>query len=136
MAQRLTGGCLCGAVRYLATARDGGVVDYCHCVQCRRVSGAPITAWVQVPPALFEITAGEARGYASSPRATRWFCGDCGTSLYMTDSEHRSVGVTLGSLDDPAALTPTAHGWVGERLAWFDIRDDLPRHDRDPPYDL
>ena len=133
---RLEGGCLCGSVRYAIEALDGDVVDYCHCGQCRKASGAPVTAWVQVAPARFAVTQGEPRGFRSSERGTRWFCPDCGSSLYMTDPEDRSVGVALGSLDEPARLRPTVHGWTGARLPWLDIADDLPRHDADPPYDL
>jgi hypothetical protein len=136
MTRRLTGGCLCGTVRYAIAVEAGDVVDYCHCRQCRRASGAPVVAWVQVPPARFEITAGQAKGFAASARATRWFCPHCGSPLYMTDPQQRSVGVTLGTLDEPEALTPTVHGWTSARLAWFDTDDDLPRYDRDPPYDL
>ncbi len=133
---RLGGGCLCGAVRYQVEALDGDDADYCHCGQCRRASGAPVTAWIQVAPARFTITAGAAKPFRSSERATRWFCGDCGGQVYMTDTEGRSVGVTLGTLDDPSAVTPTVHGWVGDRVPWLCIDDDLPRYDREPPYDL
>ncbi|HEY2660831.1 MAG TPA: GFA family protein [Caulobacteraceae bacterium] len=133
---RLTGGCLCGAVRYAIEALDGDVADYCHCGQCRKASGAPVTAWIQVAPARFAVAAGQAKPFQSSDRATRWFCRDCGGQLYMTDDEGRSVGVTLGSLDQPASVTPTVHGWDSARVGWLCIADDLPRYDREPPYDL
>jgi hypothetical protein len=136
MSGRLAGGCLCGAVRFELTANDGDVVDYCHCNQCRRSSGAPVTAWVQVSPDRFDLLAGQAREFASSARGTRWFCERCGSTLYMTDPDARSVGVALGALDDPAALVPTTHGWTSAQVPWLDLCDDLPRHDRDPPYDL
>ena len=133
---RLDGGCLCGQVRYRLEARAGDGVDYCHCGQCRKASGAPVTAWIQVPPGRFAITRGKPQGYRSSDRGTRWFCPDCGGTLQMTDPQDRSVGVPLGSLDDPGALAPTVHGWTASRVAWLHIADDLPRHEADPPYDL
>ena len=136
MGRRLTGGCLCGAVRYVLTAEAGDVVDYCHCFQCRRWSGAPVVAWIQVSPDRFAVVAGPATSFSSAARASRWFCGTCGASLYMTDPRGRSVGVALGTLDDPNAVAPTTHGWDSARLSWFDLADDLPRHDEDPPYDL
>ena len=132
----LAGGCLCGAVRYQVDALADDVADYCHCSQCRRASGAPVTAWVQVAPGRFKVTKGEAKAFRSSDRATRWFCGDCGGQLYMTDDENRSVGVTLGTLDDPSAVKPTVHGWDGARVSWLCVADDLPRFEREPPYDL
>ena len=132
----LEGGCLCGEVRYRIDARPQDVVDYCHCRQCRKASGAPVTAWIQVPPARFELTAPGARPFESSTRGTRWFCPLCGSQLYMTDPEDRSVGVTLGSLDDPGLTPPTVHGWASAQVPWFEVDDHLPRHEADPPYDL
>lgn len=133
---QLTGGCLCGAVRYEIAPRPGDVADYCHCRECRRAAGAPVVAWVQVAPARFSVTQGAARPFASSAQATRWFCGDCGSPLYMTDDAGHSVGVTLGTLDAPAAVHPTVHGWLRERIEWFEIKDSLPRYEESPPYDL
>ncbi len=95
-----------------------------------------MTAWVQVPPRRFHVIQGQATGFASSSHSTRWFCAACGSQLYMTDDADRSVGVTLGSLDDAQAVRPTVHGWAGARLAWLEIADDLPRHLESPPYDL
>ena len=132
----LEGGCLCGAVRYRIDALDGDVADYCHCSQCRRASGAPVVAWIQVAPARFELLHGAPRFYRSSDKAGRWFCPDCGGQVYMTDDEGRSVGVTLGTLDDPAKVRPTVHGWDSMRLPWLCLDDALPRYPAEPPYDL
>jgi hypothetical protein len=132
----LSGGCLCGAVRYRVEAGAGDVVDYCHCGQCRRGSGAPVTAWLQVAPPRFAVTAGVAKAFASSAAATRWFCADCGSQIYMTDRDEKSVGVTLGTLDDPQAVRPTVHGWDEARVGWLRLDDDLPRYPQTPPYDL
>ena len=136
MTVELLGGCLCGAVRFRAAALEGDVADYCHCSQCRKASGAPVSAWIQVAPDRFALTQGKPRGFRSSARGTRWFCPACGGPLYMTDPQNRSVGIALGSLDDPSVVRPTVHGWAGARLPWLEIADDLPRFAADPPYDL
>jgi hypothetical protein len=132
----LTGGCLCGAIRYEILTNGAEVVDYCHCRQCRTASGAPVLPWIQVPPASFRLTAGPAKGYASSADAKRWFCPECGGPIYMTDRENRSVGITLGTLDDANLVRPTLHGWTSSRLAWFETADDLPGYPEYPPYDV
>jgi hypothetical protein len=95
-----------------------------------------VTAWLQVEPARFHVTAGAAKAYASSAAATRWFCPDCGGQIYMTDSDERSVGVTLGTLDEPEAIRPTVHGWTEAQVTWLKLEDGLPRYRQDPPYDL
>jgi len=136
MTKHLTGGCLCGAIAYSLDYEPGDVADVCFCRECRKASGAAALPWVQVPPGRFRVTKGVARGYASSPQAMRWFCGDCGSTVYMTDSEGRSVGVTLGSLDAPEAIRPTVQGWVCERVSWQAVDESLPAYDKAPPYDL
>lgn len=130
----LSGGCLCGRVRYQAES-DGAIVDYCHCDSCRRSTGGATVAWMQVRLDRFRVTAGAAAAFSASPRATRHFCAACGSQLHMTDPEGRSVGVTVGTLDDKNAVTPAAHGWDGDRPRWLCLSDDLPRFAGDPDYD-
>jgi hypothetical protein len=132
---KLSGGCLCGSVRYELELEEDDIADYCHCRECRRASGAPVVAWIQLSPARFSITAGEARAYASSAAASRWFCGNCGSQLYMTDAGNHSVGVPIATLDDPDQVQPKLHSWFDEHLSWFDTKDELLRFPRHPPYD-
>ena len=130
----LEGGCLCGAIRYKIDATDA-TVDLCHCRMCRKAGGAPVVAWAQVPPTQFRVTEGEPKTYQSSKIASRHFCPACGSQVYMSDPGGQSVGITLGTLDDPEALRPTAHGYDSERLSWLHLDDDLPRYPKAPPYD-
>ncbi len=130
----LSGGCLCGRVRYEADSADA-IVDYCHCDTCRRSTGGATVAWMQVKPDRFRIVAGEAAAYASSPAMVRYFCNSCGSQLFMTDAKGRSVGITVGTLDDKNAVSPAAHGWDSDRPRWLCLADGLPRFEADPDYD-
>ena len=38
------------------------------------------------------------------------------------------IAISLGSLDHPADVQPTEHGYVDTQLPWLTIDDDLPRH--------
>jgi hypothetical protein len=131
----LTGGCLCGQVRYRITPLAADV-DFCHCEMCRRWSGAPVSAWAQVPVSQFRLTRGTATPYTSSKLGTRYFCPTCGASIFMTDPDGTSVGIMLGTLDDAEALRPTAHGWWSARLSWLKLNDKLAHWPKNPPYDL
>jgi len=133
-AKDLRGGCLCGSVRYQITPL-GADVDYCHCRMCQIWSGAPVSAWAQVPAAQFRLIKGTVTPYASSKRGIRYFCPTCGASVFMTDETGVDVGVMLGTLDDPKALRPTAHGWWSAHLSWLKLDDGLPHWPKDPPYD-
>jgi hypothetical protein len=129
----MTGGCACGAVRYRLASEpfDAG---YCHCELCRRASGAPVLAFATVPLADYEITAGALTRRRSSSFGERGFCRDCGTQLTMrVHHQPDTIDFTLCSLDRPALIAPAFHIFFASRPAWFDVRDELPRHDRFRP---
>lgn len=132
--KHLTGHCLCGALRYRFDPGNA-VIDYCHCKMCQRWSGAPVTAWAQVPLTQFEIMQGAAKAFQSSPQGIRHFCADCGSSVYMTEPGGSTVGILLGTVDDASSLVPGGHGWTADRIPWFKIDDDLPHWPRDAPHD-
>ena len=46
--REIAGGCLCGKVRYSATA-DPAVIAVCHCKNCQRQSGTAFGTVVGVP---------------------------------------------------------------------------------------
>jgi hypothetical protein len=124
---RLDGGCLCGALRYRlnGTAIDAG---YCHCRLCQRSSGAPVMAWATFAAADFAYTQGTPAIYRSSPQALREFCAACGTPLVFRRPGETTVDITMASLDDATAIAPEYHIWTASRIAWFNTRDELPRH--------
>jgi len=124
----LTGGCLCGDVRYRITAAPVEAL-YCHCRMCQRAHGAPVIAWLTVPLDAFAVTKGNPVAYRSSAKAFRHFCGSCGTPLTWREADNpRLVDVSIGSLDNPEAIAPTMHVWTDSRIAWFESADHLPRY--------
>jgi hypothetical protein len=127
------GGCLCGQVRFRATAEpiDAG---YCHCRMCQRNSGAPAVAWVIFPADSFRWTAGTPAIYASSARATRSFCANCGSYMVFSSQEcPAEVSVNTASLDDPGAFPPRMHIFTESRIPWFRTVDDLPNYEGHGP---
>jgi hypothetical protein len=128
--EHFEGGCLCGAIRYRATARPlRGVI--CHCTMCRKHSGAPALAFVHFPAAAFAWLAGEPSWYVSSAHAARGFCPICGSTVAMREDVLADrVQVCVGSLDAPDEARIDDHVWTQSRIAWFDVRDDLPRFPR------
>jgi hypothetical protein len=123
----LTGGCLCGAVRYAAGGTPFHAV-ICHCSMCRRSGGAPVQAWFSVARGDLRFTAGAPATYRSSGHATRQFCPSCGTQLTFADDRlPEEIDITLATLDDPEALPPTDHVHDGTRLSWVRIEDGLRR---------
>ena len=127
MDQTVTGGCLCGDIRYRIEAAPVEAL-YCHCRICRRAHGAPVVAWLSVPADGLVVTAGSPATYRSSAAAQRRFCGRCGTPLsWQSDDNPRLIDVSIATLDDPAAIGPGLHIWTESRIPWFDTADALPR---------
>jgi hypothetical protein len=124
----LTGGCLCGAVRYEAAGTPFHRT-HCHCSVCRRSTGAPFVAWFSVPKAAWRIVQGAPLRFRSSPHATRSFCGQCGTQLtFEDDTAGEEIDITTCSLDDPERLPPEDHTHAGSKLSWIALADGLPVH--------
>lgn len=123
----LTGGCLCGQLRY--RIRNVRAAYWCHCSMCRRVSGSGALPWATVARADVEFTSGTPARYESSPGVTRLFCGRCGSPLVFDMAREADVDVTIGTLDDPDQLVPTHHIWTEGALALTDsLGAGLPRH--------
>jgi hypothetical protein len=128
MDETVTGGCLCGDIRYRI---DSVPVEalYCHRKMCRSAHGAPVVAWLTVSREGFSITSGVPVAYSSSPKAVRCFCGRCGTPLtWQAIDNPLLTDVSISSLDDPASVEPGLHIWTESRIAWFDTADQLPRY--------
>lgn len=121
------GGCLCGAIRYRATAEPlRGVI--CHCEMCRRHSGAPALAFVHFAADAFAWCELAPTWYRSSSNAERGFCAGCGSTLGMREEVLPDrVQVCVGTLDDPDRVRIDDHVWTRSRIAWFDTSDALPR---------
>ena len=73
-----------------------------------------------MPADAFAWTGAAPATYVSSPGVIRTHCPACGTSLTF-QSAADSIDVTLGSLDDPAAIPPTAEIWLSHRLPWAPV---------------
>lgn len=115
----LTGGCQCGAVRYrLASAPSRANV--CHCRMCQKAGGGPFMAFAAVKLADLTWTRGAPKSFDSSAVAERGFCAECGTPLSYRAFEGDWISVTIASLDDPAATTPTAQFAAEAKYAWLD----------------
>lgn len=116
-------GCLCRAIRYRV---EGTVEDsaYCHCRTCQRQSGAPVVAWFAVRSQQFKYLAGNPKQFRASERATREFCGNCGTYLlFREDDPNATLGINTATLDDPTLVPPQFHIWTQSQINWFATAD-------------
>jgi hypothetical protein len=131
----ITGGCLCGAVRYEA----GGEPLFglhCHCRDCQRASGTGHVPIMGVAKESFKVM-GEIKAYAntggSKRRAVRNFCPVCGSLLFGTpEIAPHLVTIYVGSLDDPSLFKPALVQFTRDRPAWDRTAGDLPEFTATP----
>ncbi len=129
-AEKVTGGCFCGAVRYEAEVYLHDAY-YCHCRMCQKLTGAPAEIAVNVKPGSLRFARGEPKYYQTSHFAERGFCTDCGSRLVyrplLPELPEWWVNLPVGSLDHPEKAVPASHVCVEGQLPWYDIDDGLPR---------
>lgn len=124
MAREMTGGCMCGRVRYTAAVEDDEAY-LCHCRMCQRSSGNISLAMKNVKKANVRWE-GLPDYYASSPIAKRGFCSSCGTSLTFEFPDSENMDLIVGSFDDPSRLVPKHHfGAESMHRAWLNT-EGLP----------
>jgi hypothetical protein len=125
----LTGGCLCGAVRFETSEQPQWIV-HCHCEPCRKASGAAFLSGLMYRGEAIRWT-GETNGYESSPGIWRVFCGSCGGSLaFRQDAAPEKDVLLLGAFDDPSKIEihdNVNHIFAERELAWLHVDDGFPR---------
>lgn len=124
----IAGGCQCGAIRFRADAL--GEASICHCRMCQKATGGFFGPYVALDGLTW--TRGERKRFQSSNKAWRGFCEACGTPLTW---EHAGglMSVTIGSLDDPAAVRLTEQLGSDSKLPWVDSLAALPVHESTEP---
>lgn len=106
----VTGGCLCGKVRIMATGRPYRV-GICHCMDCRKHHGALFLAAAVYPHEAVTVE-GDTHDYKG-----RHFCPECGSSVFARSDDE--IELHLGALDAPDQLQPTYELWCIRREGWL-----------------
>lgn len=126
----MTGSCLCGSFGFAARGEPLYRI-YCHCVDCRRSTGAPVSMLVGYRTEKVEYTGEQPKRYRSSETVTRAFCGTCGCSVSYEDERlSGEIYLHTGLFDEPESYPPLAHSWYSQAIDWLRIQDDLPRYEQ------
>lgn len=120
----MSGGCLCGTVRFTASDVE---TDYyaCHCGMCRRWSGGPFLG-ASVAGVRFEgeesISVCE-----SSKWAERGFCSRCGSNLFFRAKSPVHYVMCVGAFDDAGAFRLVGEIYIDHKAGGYDFAGDLSR---------
>jgi hypothetical protein len=133
----LTGGCLCGAVRFEVDEPPISA-GYCHCTRCQRRTGTAASAQVRIVPGSLRILSGEelVRAYEPEDGSPKEFCSACGSALWSRNPDNpEALGVRMGAFDEDPGVKPSYRQYVAYAAEWEAIADDgLPRFpERRPP---
>lgn len=128
---RLSGGCLCGKVRY---ASDAEAINHriCHCRTCQKVIGAAFNARILMRIDDVAVD-GPVALHNSSDDLERGFCSTCGASVFSRRKSKGIMGLCAGTLDDPSVFSPDMHFWVMSKQPWVVLGDGLPAYLEAPP---
>jgi hypothetical protein len=133
----LTGGCLCGGVRFEVAEPPLGAV-YCHCKRCQRRSGTAAAISARLAAGSLRVVKGEEliRAYQPPDGFSKLFCSACGSALWSQNPDDpEAIGVRMGAFDDDPGVRPSYRQFVAYAAPWEPIPDDgLPRYpERRPP---
>lgn len=120
--QAMTGGCLCGRVRYTISAEPlrSGI---CQCQHCQRYTGAAFEPFM-----IFPRNAVRREGMLKSfgVRSDRGgmvfyhFCPNCGSGVINTSEADPGIMLVLaGTLDDPSHFHPTVELFCDRAQPWL-----------------
>jgi hypothetical protein len=133
---KLSGGCLCGAVRYEADAAPAFQVK-CYCSDCRKTSAAGHAAMMGFPKDKVRVE-GDVRAYVSKADsgadAARAFCPICGAGVYATNSSmSHMIFLRASTLDDPSLFAPQLIVYASRAPAWDPVNRGVPSFPEAPP---
>ena len=115
--ERMTGGCMCGAVRY-TIAEKPLAAGLCHCNRCRPQSGSAFSTHRSAITITGETAVFDDIG-SSGLRVLRRYCPRCGSPLTTeADVTPEIMFVKAGGIDSNEWYQPVLEMLVGRRRPW------------------
>jgi hypothetical protein len=125
----ITGGCLCGAVRYRASAAPI-VARACWCRVCQYFAcgNASINVCFKTESIVIEGAPADYRSVADSGNVMhRRFCSNCGTHVFSeAEARPHLIFVRMGTLDDRELIKPSVTIWTDSAPSWACIDERIP----------
>ena len=130
MADHLEGGCACGALRYRLLSPPM-FVHCCHCRDCQRQTGSAFVINALIEADRVSVLSGDVESTAAPTESGRphkiYRCPSCKIAVWSVyGGVDKLRFVRVGTLDDPAALTPDVHIYVRSKLPWVTLPEGVP----------
>ncbi len=117
--ERMTGSCLCGAVRFTAAPKTREV-GACHCSMCRRWTAGPFLG-LECGSTVEIADKSQLGVYRSSAWAERQFCKQCGTPLFYRLIDKNAYFVSAEAFDDQAGFVFATQTFIDEKPAYYEF---------------
>lgn len=134
MTEKIEGGCLCGKVNFQLN-NEFDTFYFCHCKQCRHLTGSAFAANVFTAVDNIEwITGLDSVLKFSHPSRSfsNAFCSHCGSALPVVTKSKASLLVPVGCLHGEPNIMPQANIFNSERVDWLDCGNDSKRFEGFP----
>ena len=133
----ISGGCLCGALKYITTAQPV-MVALCNCRHCQKQSGSAYSVNVAIPKGSLQFTSGKTRVYqdtgSSGMPVHRHFCSRCGSPIFSDVVATPALDwLKAGTLDDTSWVKPSASIWCESAQAWVTSPEGVATFAQNPP---
>ncbi|GJN73889.1 glutathione-dependent formaldehyde-activating enzyme domain-containing protein [Purpureocillium lilacinum] len=101
----ISGGCLCGSVRYTITVPPDhdfdDAIGTCQCSWCRKVTGSLMFRFHQFKKVDVAWDADSTlRTYQAEPDNHRGFCCNCGSYMFFRREKSKLINLAVGCFDD------------------------------------
>jgi hypothetical protein len=127
MTPSLTGGCLCGGVRF-ELSEPAHDASYCHCTRCQGRTGSGSSAQALIDGTTFRLVAGDELVKCwrhPDGGFEKCFCRECGAHLYSRNPEDPAqMSVRMSAFDGDPGVRPSWRGFVADAAVWEPIPDD------------
>jgi hypothetical protein len=122
----LSGGCLCGGVRFELT-EPAPSAGYCHCTRCQRRTGAAASAQARIDGRTLRVQQGSEliKGWRDPGGGfEKLFCGECGGHLFSRNPDDRTqMSVRMGAFDGDPGVRPSWRSFVAYAAPWEPVPD-------------
>ena len=126
---KISGQCLCGAVRYRGEA-EPRFQGKCYCTDCRKTSAAGHAAVMGFAADAIRIEGSLKEFHSqadSGAQVTRAFCPTCGAGIYAcNDRMPGLIFLRASTLDDPNLFSPQMIVWAARAPAWDPVNPGVP----------
>ena len=125
--KKLTGGCICGQVKYQITEKPL-FTQACHCKDCKVLTGSSYVVNSSILENTLivegEVSSAELKA-GSGASCKTYFCAKCGTYVYADyDSAVKRLTVRTKTLDSPDKFPPQVHIFTKDKDPWLNLSED------------